>query len=170
MIVAQARLPAFYREYGVPDTINGRFELLVMHLALVLHRLSEDPGGRDAGQALFDHFCSDMDHNLREIGVGDLSVPRQMQQVGEAFYGRAKAYQAALEAPERSGLVEAVERNIYGSDGDDRPRAKILAAYVREAAAAVAGHTPAELLAEGIVFPKPAVSVPVQDQKSTPEG
>src|SRR4029079_5562990 len=80
-IVAQARLPAFYREYGVPDTINGRFELLVMHLALVLHRLSEDPGGRDAGQALFDHFCSDMDHNLREIGVGDLSVPRQMQQV-----------------------------------------------------------------------------------------
>ena len=91
-IVAQARLPAFYREYGVADTVNGRFDLLVLHLSLVFDRLAEEPGSREAGQALFDRFCQDMDHNLREMGIGDLSVPKEMQRIGQAFYGRAQAY------------------------------------------------------------------------------
>ena len=77
-IVAQARLPRFYREYGVADTINGRFDLLVLHLAMIIDRLAEEPDSREAGQALFDHFCQDMDHNLREMGIGDLSVPKEM--------------------------------------------------------------------------------------------
>jgi cytochrome b pre-mRNA-processing protein 3 len=90
-IVAQARLPCFYREYGVPDTVDG--------LAFVLDRLAEDSALRHLGQAIFDLFCKDMDHNLREMGVGDLSVPKEMQRIGEAFYGRAQAYRAALAAP-----------------------------------------------------------------------
>ena len=90
-IVAQARLPCLYREYGVSDTVNGRFDLLILHLATVLDRLAEDPELRDLGQALFDRFCQDMDHNLREMGIGDLSVPKEMQRIGEAFYGRAQA-------------------------------------------------------------------------------
>jgi cytochrome b pre-mRNA-processing protein 3 len=94
--VAQARLPCFYREYGVPDTVNGRFDLLVLHLAIVLDRLAEGSELRAIGQALFDRFCEDMDDNLREIGIGDLSVPREMQRIGEAFYGRAQAYRSAL--------------------------------------------------------------------------
>lgn len=73
MIVAQARLPCFYREYTVADTVNGRFELLVLHLTMLLDRLAEDLELREFGQALFDRFCTDMDHNLREMGVGDLS-------------------------------------------------------------------------------------------------
>ena len=64
-IGAQARLPRFYREYGVADTVNGRFDLLVLHLALIIDRLAEEPESREAGQALFDQFCKDMDHNLR---------------------------------------------------------------------------------------------------------
>src|SRR6478735_9476386 len=95
-IVAQARLPCFYREYGVPDTVDGRFDLLVLHLAFVLDRLADEPQLRELGQALFDHFCTDMDRNLREMGVGDLSVPKHMQRVGEAFYGRAQAYKEGL--------------------------------------------------------------------------
>ena len=87
-IVAQARLPCFYREYAATDTVNGRFDLLVLHLVAVLGRLAEDPVLRDMGQALFDRFCQDMDHNLREMGIGDLSVPKEMQHMGEAFYGR----------------------------------------------------------------------------------
>jgi len=90
-IVAQARLPCFYREYEVPDTVNGRFDLLILHVTLVLERLADDPQLRELGQGLFDHFCTDMDQNLREMGVGDLSVPRHMRRVGEAFYGRAQA-------------------------------------------------------------------------------
>ncbi len=74
-IVAQARLPGFYREYGVADTVNGRFDLLVLHLSMVIDRLAEEPGSREAGQALFDRFCQDMDHNLREMGIGDLLGP-----------------------------------------------------------------------------------------------
>src|SRR5260221_6806520 len=114
MIVAQARLPCFYREYAVADTVNGRFDLLVLHLATVLDRLGEEGELRELGQALFDRFCQDMDHNLREMGIGDLSVPKEMQRMGEAFYGRAQAYKAALVASAQDALVEALARNIYG--------------------------------------------------------
>src|SRR6476619_6424296 len=78
MIVTQAREPLFYRDLGVPDTVNGRFDLLLMHLWLVLRRLKSAGGGRELSQALFDHFCNDMDDNLRELGVSDLKVPKRM--------------------------------------------------------------------------------------------
>src|SRR5258708_18558545 len=114
MIVAQARLPCFYREYAVADTVNGRFDLLVLHVAAVLDRLGEEAELRELGQALFDRFCQDMDHNLREMGIGDLSVPKEMQRMGQPFYGRAHAYKAALVASAQDALVEALARNIYG--------------------------------------------------------
>src|SRR5476649_2795804 len=114
MIVAQARLPCFYRDYAVADTVNGRFDLIVLHLALLLDRLAQDPALRDVGQGVFDRFCEDMDHNLREMGIGDLKVPKEMRRMGEAFYGRAQAYQAALAAPGEQALVDAITRNIYG--------------------------------------------------------
>ena len=72
MIVAQARLPVFYRDYAVADTVNGRFDLIVLHMALVLDRLAKDPALQSLGQGIFDLFCADMDHNLREMGIGDL--------------------------------------------------------------------------------------------------
>jgi cytochrome b pre-mRNA-processing protein 3 len=102
-IVAQARMPSFYRDYAVPDTLNGRFDLILLHLALLLDRLAQDPALRHLGQAVFDRFCQDMDHNLREMGVGDLAVPKEMRRIGEAFYGRAQAYRAALAAARRPG-------------------------------------------------------------------
>src|SRR5215208_2599562 len=97
IIVAQARAPAFYQDYGVPDTIDGRFEMVVLHTVLVLRRLDAESGPiRGMGQGLFDLFCGDMDGSLREMGVGDLGVPREMRRIGEAFYGRQAAYVAAL--------------------------------------------------------------------------
>src|SRR5262245_14657948 len=86
-IVAQARAEAFYRDFGVPDTVSGRFEMVVLHLVVVLRRLEAEPDSRELGQGLFDRFCSDMDANLREIGIGDLKVPQEMRRMGEAFYG-----------------------------------------------------------------------------------
>ncbi len=79
MIVTQAREPLFYRDLGVPDTVNGRFDLLLMHLWLVLRQLKSAGSGGELSQALFDHFCNDMDDNLRELGVSDLKVPKRMQ-------------------------------------------------------------------------------------------
>jgi cytochrome b pre-mRNA-processing protein 3 len=145
-IVAQARLPCFYREYGVPDTVNGRFDLLVLHLAIVLDRLAEGSELRAMGQALFDRFCEDMDDNLREIGIGDLSVPREMQRIGEAFYGRAQAYRSALASEGDEALVAALVRNIYGGAVPEQAAPLRLAAYIREAVRGLAAQRPADLL------------------------
>ena len=84
-IVAQSRRAAFYIGYGVPDTMDGRFDLIVLHMVLLLARLDrQGPAARDLGQNLFDHFCRDLDANLREMGVGDLAVPKRMRQFAEA--------------------------------------------------------------------------------------
>jgi len=134
MIVAQARRPSFYRDYGVPDTVTGRLEMIMLHLVLVLRRLK----GRDgavppAGQALFDRFCGDMDDNFREMGVGDLAVPKKMRRMAEGFYGRAQAYETAL-GGDSEALESAVARNVFASPGPEAG-ARRLAAYIREAVA-----------------------------------
>ncbi len=162
-IVAQARLPCFYREYAVADTVNGRFDLLVLHLVAVLDRLAEDPVLRDMGQALFDYFCQDLDHNLREMGVGDFSVPKEMQRMGEAFYGRAQAYRAALADQGGEPLIEVVARNVYGGIPASAAPAR-LAAYMREAVRQVRTQQSAELLAGNLRFPDPNSVVFVEDK------
>jgi len=119
MIVAQARLPAFYVDYGVPDTVEGRFDLIVLHLVLVLRRLAPVQQGGRLGQRLFDRFCQDLDDNLREMGIGDLAVPKHMRRFGEAFYGRQTAYLRALEAADERDFEKALARNILKDAGSD---------------------------------------------------
>jgi cytochrome b pre-mRNA-processing protein 3 len=135
-VVAQARSPAFYRDLGAPDTIEGRFELYSLHVILLLHRLrGAGPGAAEAAQGLFDTYVSALDNALRETGVGDLSVPRRMRRLGEAFYGRAKAFEAALGA-EDDVLEALVGRTVFaGEGGEEHPAA--LAAYVRRCVAAL---------------------------------
>lgn len=114
-IVAQARNPVFYRDYGVADTLNGRLDLLMLHLVLVFERLSQgDDEAKAAGQAVFDRFCLDMDDHLREEGVGDLKVPKDMRRLGSAFFGRHRAYVNALRAQDRNALRAALRRNVFG--------------------------------------------------------
>src|SRR5215468_10381792 len=121
-IVAQSRRAAFYIGYGVPDTMDGRFDLIVLHLGLLLARLDrQGPAARDLGQNLFDHFCRDLDANLREMGVGDL-VPKRMRQFAEAFYGRQTAYLAAFDTPDGRELEEALARNIFQGVNGAGPR------------------------------------------------
>lgn len=151
-IVAQARLPGFYRDYAVPDTVEGRFELIVLHLALVLDRLAEEPAQRALGQGVFDRFCQDMDHNLREMGVGDLTVPKQMRRMGGAFYGRAQAYREALAAPGDEALAQILMRNIY--DGAPGQQAHRLAAYMREAVGQLKALDQATFAAGILRFPQ----------------
>src|SRR5690348_7526836 len=155
MIVAQARTPVFYREYGVPDTIAGRFDLLLLHVALVVERLMREEPAKAFGQALFDRFCTDMDDNLREMGIGDLSVPKHMKRVGEAFYGRSQAYQVALGAHGDGALAEAVIRNVYGGAAPAPGAAERLAAYIRRVAEVLDRHPLPELTAGRIVLPNP---------------
>jgi cytochrome b pre-mRNA-processing protein 3 len=154
-IVAQARAAAFYRDYGVPDTVDGRLEMVVLHLVLLLHRLNTEPGApRATGQALFDAFCSDMDANLREMGVGDLAIPRRMRSIGEVFYGRQRAYEAALNGPDGE-LDTALARNVFGLPGPDSAT-KRLVAYVRAAVAALGRQEGGALVRAQLAFPDPA--------------
>jgi cytochrome b pre-mRNA-processing protein 3 len=152
MIVTQAREPLFYRDLGVPDTVNGRFDLLVLHLWMVLRRLRSMEGGTGLSQALFDRFCDDMDANLREMGVGDLTVPKRMQAFGEAFYGRVAAYDLALAAGEEP-LAQALCKNIL--NGAQIENARRLAVYVEAVVAALTGLDEAALQNGSWEFPLP---------------
>ena len=152
IIVAQAREPLFYRDLDVPDTVDGRFDLLILHLWLVLGRLRTAEAGRALSQALFDHFCDDMDANLREMGVGDLTVPKRMQAFGEAFYGRTAAYDVAWSESELR-LAEALQRNILNGNHPDSARR--LAAYAGRAVAALVALDDAALLRAAWSFPPP---------------
>jgi cytochrome b pre-mRNA-processing protein 3 len=132
-IVAQARNPAFYQSYRVPDTVTGRLEMIMLQAVMVLQRLQNDTtGGRELGQGLFDRFCRDMDDNMREMGVGDLAVPGKMRRIGEAFYGRQAAYEAALAAPDGESMTAVVARNEFAGTAE-REGAARLATYSREA-------------------------------------
>jgi cytochrome b pre-mRNA-processing protein 3 len=152
MIVTQAREPSFYRALAVPDTVNGRFDLLLLHLWLVLRRLKSVEDGMALSQALFDHFCQDMDDNLREMGVGDLTVPKRMQAFGEAFYGRTAAYDLAL-TEGRQALAQAICKNIL--NGEHIEKAGQLAAYADAAIATLAGLDKPALLSGTWTFPSP---------------
>ncbi|WP_022721467.1 ubiquinol-cytochrome C chaperone family protein [Rhodopseudomonas sp. B29] len=152
MIVAQARQPAFYRELGVADTVNGRFEMIVVHLWLVLRRIRAVQDAHPFAQALFDYFCSDLDANLRELGVGDLTVPKRMQAFGEAFYGRSAAYDLALTEGDEA-LALALNRNVF--DGASIEQARRLATYAMQCIAVLDAVAPAKLREGGLQFPPP---------------
>ena len=156
-IVTQARDPRFYEDFGVPDTVLGRFDLIVLHLALVLRRLrGGDGSGRAAAQRVFDTFCRDMDHSLREMGIGDQGVPLHMRRVGEAFYGRAQAYDVALGRDGNDALTEALSRNVYAEAPGPAVAAERLAAYVRRAVDDLEAQALDRLLAGVVTFPAPA--------------
>ncbi len=154
-IVAQGRSPAFYSSYGVPDTVTGRLEMILIH-AFLFSRRSRSGGEamHQLGQGVFDRFCDDMDGNLREMGIGDLAVPKHMQRIGEAFYGRATAYDAALDANDDSALARAVTRNVFAS-AQQPECAQRLAAYIKAADAELAREEDINLTQGRISFPDP---------------
>lgn len=157
-IVAQARMPAFYLSYGVADTMNGRLDLLMLHLALIFERLSQgDVAAKAAGQAAFDRFCQDMDDHLREEGVSDLKVPKDMLRVGSAFFGRHRAYISALKAGDRNALQLALKRNVFADADTGLPA--VLAAYAEDVSRALAGQELSAIARGAIDWPDPATYV-----------
>ena len=113
-VVEAARRPQLYGPAGAPDTVDGRFDMIVMHAVLVMRRLREGgQPGQAAAQALFDRMFDDMDAALREMGTGDLKVGKKIREMGEAFYGRAKAFDEALRSGDEETLAGVVARNLY---------------------------------------------------------
>jgi len=151
-IVEQARAPAFYRELGVPDSFDGRFEMLALHLFLVLNRLQaqrDDPACRTLAQALTDRLVADVDANLREMGAGDLGVGRKVRRIAEGFNGRLAAYDAGL-ADSGGTLAPAIRRNVYGTAEPSAPQVAAMTDYVRACRRTLAAVAAADL-AQGAV-------------------
>jgi len=112
-IVNQARQPRFYVDYGAPDTVAGRFDMITLHAYIVMRRLNElGPEGGAVSQNLFDTMFLDMDRNMREMGVGDIVVGKRIKALAISFYGRIKAYDEALENSSDE-LTDALRRNLY---------------------------------------------------------
>jgi len=153
-IVAQARSPALYTTYQVPDTVDGRFDMIVLHAFLFLHRMrGTGPEEKEIGQAVFDLFLRDMDRSLREMGVSDVGVPKKLKKMAEAFYGRVGAYDTALVAGDRAELTDAIARNVF-PEGGGEAAAPSLADYVERAAASLAEKPVADILAGRLAFPE----------------
>jgi cytochrome b pre-mRNA-processing protein 3 len=152
-IVEQAREPVFFADFGVPDTFDGRFELVVLHGFLVLNRLkAERPQAVDLAQELFDVMFADFDRTLREVGVGDLGVGRHVKTMAQAFYGRIGAYEAGLLAGDTALLADALRRNLYGTVAPSDRDVDGIAAYMRSCAAAIAAQAAARLSAGMVRF------------------
>ena len=156
--VRQARDPVLYTEGGVADTLDGRFDLIVLHVVPLMRRLRQcDEAGRKLSQSLFDVMFDDMDQSLREMGVGDLRVGKRVKQMARAFYGRAAAYDQAFDrapgADRQRSIAEALERNVFNNDPPPADRVQALAGYVESLLDALDGHSSAALLAGEVNLP-----------------
>jgi cytochrome b pre-mRNA-processing protein 3 len=157
-IVAAARQPALYAEWGVPDTPLGRYEMISLHLFLVLHRLrGEEGAARALAQELTDLFFADLDHSIRELGVGDLGVPKRMKKLARMFYGRARSYGEAVERDDAGLLAEALARNVRPGETGWAEAAQ-LSRYALVAHRTLKGQPLAELSAGRIAFPQAAIA------------
>ncbi|MGV8855705.1 MAG: ubiquinol-cytochrome C chaperone family protein [Devosia sp.] len=116
-IVAQSRQTRFYADWQVPDTVTGRFDMISLHMALLFRRLRSETGGKkNFSQAVFDLFFQDMDRSLREMGVGDLGVPKRIQKMGNVFFGLLAALSEAMDRNDFAGVEQVLSRNVF-ADG-----------------------------------------------------
>jgi cytochrome b pre-mRNA-processing protein 3 len=151
-IVAAARQPVFYSDWGVPDTPLGRFEMLSLHMFLFQHRMQGEQGvSRDIAQVLIDEFFLEVDHSLRELGIGDMGVPKRMKKLAKMFYGRTAAYAEALELGDVSLLAAALGRNVR-PDAENWPQARLLAEYVMASQKGLAAQAIAAIEAGELTF------------------
>lgn len=144
-----SRQPALYRSCGVPDTFEGRFESLTLHLFLLLRRLRDLPApAADLSQELVDACFAYLELGFRNGGVSDIAVPKRMKKIGQSLYGRLKAYEAALDEPGPEALIEALRRNVGAGEGAEQ-----LARYALDSAERLAGRDLAAILSEDQLFP-----------------
>jgi cytochrome b pre-mRNA-processing protein 3 len=140
-IVEQSRRKEFFVEYGVPDTPTGRYEVLVLHLFLVMHRMREEDGLAELARSLSEEAILDFDRNMREMGIGDLSVGRKVKSLAEGMYGRFGAYADGLQNGDVE-LSETLRRNLFA---ETTPSVEMIAAiimYVRQETLALKDKPP----------------------------
>ena len=155
LLTAASRNPVLFLDYDVPDTVMGRFEMVSIVMILFFRRTRKsETSGQELAQAIVDAFFQDLDHSIRELGIGDVAVPKRMKKFAGMFYGRLESYAKALDEGDGDALAVALRRNIYPSK-DDAPDMRPLASYMI-AAEAVLSAEPEALLTTGTMpFPAP---------------
>lgn len=149
--VEQARQPAFFEAWSIPDSPIGRFDVIALHCFFVLHRFKGEGAAQKFSEAYCETLFDDMDRNLREMGVGDLSVGKKVRKLAEGFFGRAAAFETAL-AGDDSALCDVLRRNLYAEAGPDANTLQQLADYVRRTVVALDSQDIAELIGGRITF------------------
>lgn len=139
-LLAHIRQPGFYQNFEVPDTFNGRFDLLLAHVFLVMNAA---PEAKDFNQELFDIMFADMDQTIRERGIGDMGVPKHMKRMMKAFNGRMHAYHDSF--ADEAALKETLKRNIYGTVDVSPASLEKMTRYMKAAAEMLERHTSALL-------------------------
>jgi cytochrome b pre-mRNA-processing protein 3 len=153
-VVTQARQPGFYAVLGIPDTPAGRYDMVVLHLFLVLERLRLEAGTEPLQQVLIEAFISDMDDSLRELGTGDIAVGKKVRRAAAGFYERIGDYREAL-VPEGNGALRGVLVRHVLAQGSDPARSEALAGYVRAVVLALGGQAGPSVIEGRIDFPSP---------------
>jgi cytochrome b pre-mRNA-processing protein 3 len=155
-LVAQSRKREFYESLGVPDTLDGRFDLIILHAGLYLKRLRTAGGeGRDLAQAVFDTMFDNLDQSLRELGVGDITLPKKIRAMVSAFYGRAAAYDKAMADGSEGALADALVRNIYAGKAPPADTVRRLGAYLGDSAKSLASAPDDVVLANQFRWSEP---------------
>lgn len=165
-LVEQARNPVFYTELGVPDTLDGRFEMITLHMHLLLRRLQQSfdrmPELREISRLLIETYFADMDQSLREMGVGDTGIARKVQKMSGGFYGRLEAYGMATEQPEL--WPEAMRRNVYGTcDVPDAEHIRAMIAYITESQNGLGALEDSAIHGDTALFATPSAQITSQD-------
>lgn len=154
-LTSAARVPFFYTDLDVPDTVMGRFEMLAIVMILFFRRTANSvASGQELAQEIVDNFFQDIDHSIRELGIGDQSVPKRMKKLAGMFYGRLETYAAALQEKDAEKLASALQRNIY-PEKQDAASMRGLAEWMIATEAALADVSEDEISRGGAVLPHP---------------
>jgi cytochrome b pre-mRNA-processing protein 3 len=153
--VAAARNPVLFRDWCVADTLEGRFEMVALHVGLLVRRLTADgPAGKALGQAVLEVMVTSLDDDMRELGVSDVRVSKKVQGAASAFYGRLKVYDEVLKSGDEAALEQALQRNVPGS-GAGEVDVRSLARHVIKTADTLQSQSLDELSTGTIVYPSP---------------
>ncbi|MGV1783241.1 MULTISPECIES: ubiquinol-cytochrome C chaperone family protein [Agrobacterium] len=158
ILTAAARTPAFYLDLGVPDTVMGRFEMLSIVMILYFRRTkSSGVSGQEIAQEIVDAFFQDIDHSIRELGIGDQGVPKRMKKFAGMFYGRLESYAAALDASDPVALAAALRRNIYPQTDEKAPELEGLAGWMMEASSTLSAGSEETIATGSLKLPLPGL-------------
>lgn len=160
VITESARNPSFYQDFDVPDTVMGRFNMVSIFMTLYLRKTNTaDEGVKQLAQAIVEEFFKDIDHSIRELGIGDAGVPKRMKKLGRMFYGRAESYGKAFDNGDMSELAEAFSRNIhsdaYDGELDQAPDMRSLAEYALSADEELKNINNDDMIKARLSFPAP---------------